>query len=364
MNSKERVYKALNRMPVDRVPVFMWFHPSTARRLAALLEIPPARLADALGDDIRQTWVNNNYAMEGIVHEHEGETHTDVWDITWRREGEFNQIIHSPLAGADREACLSYAFPWAELESLLGLMEPVVARAADSYIGCDVSPCVFEMYARIRGLENTSLDLALDPELAVAMMSKCADFSVRLSEEACARFPLDWLWLGDDVAGQRALIMNPELWREIIKPQLKRIADVGKAARLPVAYHCCGALSPIIPEMIEIGSDVLNPVQCNCPGMNPLELKKEYGKHLSFMGGVDTQDLLPNGSAGEVFRATVDLIEGMTTDGGGYILAASHAVPPETPDENIFAMYAAAGITREEISDRAADIRDSFLRQF
>ncbi|HOH30413.1 MAG TPA: uroporphyrinogen decarboxylase family protein, partial [Candidatus Hydrogenedentes bacterium] len=240
------------------------------------------------------------------------------------------------------------------------LMEPVVAPAADYYIGCDVSPCVFEMYARIRGLENASLDLALDPEFAVAMMSKCADFSVCLSEKACARFPLDWLWLGDDVAGQRALIMNPELWREIIKPQLKRIAEVGKAAGLPVAYHCCGALSPIIPDLIEIGIEVLNPVQCNCPGMNPLKLKKEYGDHLSFMGGVDTQGLLPNGTAGDVYRATVELIEGMTADGGGYILAASHAVPPETPDENIFAMYAAAGITQEEIDDRAADIRASY----
>jgi len=236
-------------------------------------------------------------------------------------------------------------------------MEPVVARAADSYIDCDVSPCVFEMYARIRGLENASLDLALDPELAIAMMSRCADFSVRLSEEACARFPLDWLWLGDDVAGQRALIMNPDMWRETIQPQLKRIADVGKAAGLPVAYHCCGALSSIIPDLIEIGIDILNPVQCNCPGMNPIELKQEYGNRLSFMGGVDTQGLLPHGSAAEVYRATVELIEGMTSDGGGYILAASHAVPPETPDENIFAMYAAAGISREEVNDRAAAIR-------
>lgn len=357
MNSKERVHKALNREPVDRIPVFMWFHPSTARRLASVLEIPPTRLAEALGDDIRQTWVNNNYAMEGIVHEREGECHTDVWGITWRREGEFNQIVNSPLAHADRDACLAYAFPWQEVESLLALMGPVVRAAEKYYIGCDVSPCIFEMYARIRGLESAALDLAMDPELAAVMLARCADFSVRLSEEACARFPLDWLWTGDDVAGQQALIMNPVTWRDLIKPHLKRIADVGKASGLPVAYHCCGALAAIIPDLIEIGIDVLNPVQCNCPGMNPVELKREYGDRLAFMGGVDTQNLLPNGSATEVYRATVELIEGMTRDGGGYILAASHAVPPETPDENIFAMYAAAGITREEISDRAADIR-------
>jgi uroporphyrinogen decarboxylase len=103
--------------------------------------------------------------------------------------------------------------------------------------------------------------------------------------------------------------------------------------------------------------DVLNPVQSNCPGMDPLELKREFGAHIAFMGGVDTQDLLPHGTADEVRRATARLLEGMTADGGGYILAASHTIPPETPDENIFAMYEEAGISRDEVFDRAAAIR-------
>jgi uroporphyrinogen decarboxylase len=91
--------------------------------------------------------------------------------------------------------------------------------------------------------------------------------------------------------------------------------------------------------------------------MNSIELKKEFGKELSFMGGVDTQHLLPDGTSDEVYRETLKLIEGMTDDGGGYILAASHTIPPETPIENIFAMYRAAGVTSEEIYDRAADAR-------
>jgi uroporphyrinogen decarboxylase len=86
-------------------------------------------------------------------------------------------------------------------------------------------------------------------------------------------------------------------------------------------------------------------------------LKRDFGKDLAFMGGVDTQELLPRGSADEVFRQTRRLIEEMTVDGGGYILAASHSVPPETPLENVFAMYAAAGESREAIMDRAAAIR-------
>jgi uroporphyrinogen decarboxylase len=129
------------------------------------------------------------------------------------------------------------------------------------------------------------------------------------------------------------------------------------ARGLPVAYHCCGALRDIIPDLIEIGIGILNPVQCNCPGMDPLELKRTFGHELSFMGGVDTQDLLPNGTPQDVRRATERLIQGMTAGCGGYILAASHTIPPETPDENLFAMYEVAGVSKEEIFDRAASIR-------
>ena len=96
--------------------------------------------------------------------------------------------------------------------------------------------------------------------------------------------------------------------------------------------------------------------------MDPVDLKHELGRDLAFMGGVDTQDLLPTGTADQVCRTTRRLVESMTADGGGYILAASHAVPPETPLANIFAMYAAAGVSREEILDRAATIRAESVR--
>lgn len=112
-----------------------------------------------------------------------------------------------------------------------------------------------------------------------------------------------------------------------------------------------------------MGLDVLNPVQCNCAGMNAAELKREFGSRLTFMGGVDTQGLLPHATPAEVRRATRDLIDSMTADCGGYILAASHTIPPETPLDNIFAMYQEAGITREEAFDRAAQVRATLAKQ-
>jgi uroporphyrinogen decarboxylase len=357
MTSRERVRAALKKHRVDRVPIFMWFHPQTTHKLAAMLEVPPASVPEAMGNDVRQTWVNNNYAMEGIVHEAEGEWHEDWWGIRWVKQYGFNQIQRFPLEGRTREQVLAYRFPMERCEDLLGFMLPVERGRGDCWLGCDVSPCVFEMYWRLRGMEDTMLDIGGDPELADAMFARCADFSIALGEAACERHPLDWYWTGDDVSGQRGMMLSPRAWRALVKPHLARVFEVGRKRGLPVAYHCCGALRPIIGDLIEIGLDVLNPVQCNCPGMDALELKREFGSQIAFMGGVDTQSLLPNGTPAEVRLATRRLLDVMTADGGGYVLAASHTISPETPDENIFAMYEVAGITRQEIYDRAASIR-------
>jgi len=353
----------LQRKPVDRVPVFMWYHPQTTKRLGKILEIPSGYVSLAMGDDIRQAWVSNNHAMEGIVHERDGESHVDDWQIEWTCSNGFNQISKYPLEDAGAGRLLEYEFPFDRVESLVDLMKPLMELKDDYFIGCDVSPCVFEMYWRLRGMEKTLTEMALAPDLTQEMLKRCTEFSIELSEKACERFDLDWLWLGDDAAGQQSMLMHPQTWRQIVKPLLKRNADVGKRHGIYVAFHSCGAIRPIIEDLIEIGVDVLNPIQCNCPGMEPLELKSQFGKDLAFMGGIDTQGVLPNGTSSQVRRATARLLEGMTTDGGGYVLAASHAVPPETPDDNIFAMYDEAGITREEIFDKAAQIRKSLERR-
>jgi uroporphyrinogen decarboxylase len=357
MHHRDRVTAALRHTPVDRVPIWMWYHPATSSRLAQALEISPAQLTAVLGDDIRQTWVGNNHAMEGIVHDREGDSHLDFWGVEWVREGYFNQVRYSPLAGADETAVKTYTFPYDHTDALMANMYPVMAAREDYFVGCDISPCLLELLFRIRGMEDTLFDLAASPDLAAALLDKAADFGVHLGEEVCRRFALDWLWAGDDVGGQQAMIVSPQQWRELIKPRLARIVAVGRKHGLPVAYHSCGAIRPIIPDLIEIGVNVLNPIQCGCPGMRPAELKREYGQSLAFMGGVDTQDLLPHAGADEVYDATKELVDDMTADGGGFILAASHSVPPETPVENIFAMYAAAGESHEAIFDRAATLR-------
>ena len=357
MTSKQRVHAAIKREKTDRVPVWMWFHPATSQRLCNVLDIQPSFLDEVLGHDIKQTWVSNNYAMEGIVHDNEGDTHIDDWGIEWIKIDEFNQIKSYPLKDASRDEIINYRYPYERSDDLLKLMEPVLKYKKDYFIGCDISPSLFEMIWRLRGMEQSIYDIVLDRELFKEMIDQATEFNLHLAKRACSEFELDWLWTGDDVAGQENMIMSPDDWREIIKPRLKEIYNVGKSNNLWIAHHCCGALRTIIPDLIEIGLDVLNPIQCDCKGMNSAELKHDFGKDISFMGGVDTINLLPLASSDEVFKETKKLIDIMTADGGGYILAASHTIPPETPLDNIFALYEAAGISKEEIFDRAETLK-------
>lgn len=356
MDAKTRVNAMLHRQKVDRVPIFMWFHPQTARKLAAYLKIPVTLLDEALGNDIRQRWIGNNYAMEGVALD-QGEVRRDAWGIVWQREGEFNQILSSPLSEVAGEQIAAYEFP-ADVDALVDNLAPLMPYAKEYFIGADISPCTFELYNRLRGMENALLDLALFPETVKQLFAKSTDFGLRLIDGAVQKYHPDWIWLGDDVGGQQNLLMNPVCWREMIKPNLAELVRRSKNHHLPVAYHSCGAVHDIIGDLIEIGVNVLNPLQCNCPGMELRQLHREFGAHLTFMGGVDTQELLPQGSAGQVYDKTKELLDIMLADNGSYILAASHTVPPETPLENIFAMYAAAGLDQSSILGKAEALRN------
>ena len=285
MKPKERVYAALrgNRRTGSRSSC--GFTRTRARRLASAVGGPAACVDVVLGNDVRMTWVNNNYCMEGIVHEHDGEGHVDPWGIRWVKEGPYNQIAAFPLADASPEEVLALPLSRPASGGTAGQDGPAGGRTRTSTSsaatfrrtcsrctgGCGAWSKRCWTWRRARSWPTRCS--------AAAAISPC-----ELAEAACRRFPLDWLWTGDDVAGQRSLMMSPPPGGAMIKPHLQRAFDVGKRHGLCVAYHCCGALRPIIPDLVEMGLDVLNPVQCNCPGMDPLELKREFGAALDLHG--------------------------------------------------------------------------------
>ena len=355
MNSKERVHAALARKTTDRIPIFMWYHPDTVKRLSHYLEVPENTINEVMFNDVYQVWVGNNYAMEGISLE-EGNTNLDFWGIDWIKRGAFNQVQYYPLENAEPDEIDRYEFPCEKVNQLIDNLHLIEVKSPEYFIGCDISPCFFEMYCRVRGMENALLDILICPETFKRFMEKSGDFAYMLAKAACKRFKLDWLWTGDDVGGQTAMMMDMQSWRENIKPYLDRLVQYGKSRGLWVAYHSCGSVRDIIPDLVEMGLDVLNPIQPNCPGMDPIELKREFGKKLAFMGGIDTQDLIPRGTLEDIKREVTRLVDIMS-DGGGYILAASHTIPPETPMDNIFAMYDVVGVSKEMILDKASDVR-------
>ncbi|HHW48197.1 MAG TPA: hypothetical protein GXX14_06225 [Clostridiaceae bacterium] len=147
---------------------------------------------------------------------------------------------------------------------------------------------------------------------------------------------IDILWTWDDVAMQTGMIFPREMWQKFFKNRLRKICDLAKKYNLKMMYHCCGSPIEILPDLIEIGVDILSPIQTSAKGMDPKKLKKEYGKDLCFHGGIDTQQLLPFGTEEQVRDAVRYNIEAL---GPRYIVASSHVLNDCIPVNNVIAMF-------------------------
>lgn len=199
---------------------------------------------------------------------------------------------------------------------------------------------VFEIAWQLRGLERFLSDLALNPSIAHYIMERLTEIHIENTRTVLelAEDEIDMLYFYDDVATQQSLMISKQMWRDFIRPYHAQIVQVGKDYQKPVMYHCDGAIAPLIPELIELGIDVLNPLQTDARGMEPLNLKEEFGDRICFHGGIDIKTTLPSGSAQDVQTEVKKRIKVLGVD-GGYILAGSHHIQPNTPIENIFAMY-------------------------
>ena len=185
------------------------------------------------------------------------------------------------------------------------------------------------------------MDFILNPALAEAIMRKIMTINLIMAERALAAIgdQVDVVTVADDLATQTAPMMSPAVYRKIIKPLQQELFGFIKArTKAKLFYHCCGAASFFLEDLLEAGIDILNPVQVSATNMKPEFLKKNYGNRVTFWGGVDTQHLLPYGSPQEVADGVKRLIDIMAP-GGGFILTAVHNVRPEVPPENLVALF-------------------------
>jgi len=198
---------------------------------------------------------------------------------------------------------------------------------------------IFETAWALRGLSRLLMDFVENPELA----DRILDIPYRYHLEAAKRLTrmgVDMIWTGDDVGSQKGMMISPASWRRFLKPRMAQFIAELKAInpQVMVAYHCDGDLRAIIPELIEIGVDVLNPIQPAC--MDPAEIKREYRDRLCFWGSLDEQHTLPFGTPEDVQREVLTRLDTIGR-GGGLIIGPTHHVQLDTPMENFWAMIEA-----------------------
>ncbi|MCD6219768.1 hypothetical protein J7K43_05225 [Candidatus Calescamantes bacterium] len=278
---------------------------------------------------------------------------TDEWEIMWKmpkEKGFYFDITKSPLDGNITVEDID-DFPWPDPANsylLQGLKERAKKYYENGYAVILESFCsgIFEMSCRIRGYEQFYFDLATNPKLACKLMDKILELKIQFYKMVSKEMGhyIQFIREGDDIAGQEALLISPQMYRKYIKPRHKELFKAQKEIFPPPFYcffHSDGAIYDLIPDFIEIGVEILNPIQASARGMNIAKLKKEFGKDISFWGGgIDTQKTLPKGTPEEVKEEVKKRIE-VLAPGGGFIFGAVHNIQDDVPAENIMAMWEA-----------------------
>lgn len=318
------------------------------------LALPDDDVIERLGVDVRGLFPLNSHNWN--VHEEDaGEywVYHDEWGITHRRpkpDGLYYSIVQMPLGGPELSAQDIKNHTWPDMADprrIAGLRELAKRYRAAGYGVVLKSPFagIFEMAQRIVGMENCLIMMASDKKLAGALFDKLLELKLAFWEMALPRLAnvVDVIAEFDDYGTQLSQLISPSMFREQLKPRLKilfdRIKQLAPNARR--FFHSCGNVRPLLPDFIEIGVEVLNPVHIRATGMEPAALKRDFGDALVFWGGgVDTQGVLPTGTPQEVKDDVRRNIEALAP-GGRFVFNAVHNIQADVSPQNIVAMWEA-----------------------
>jgi len=276
---------------------------------------------------------------------------TDEFGVTWSMpegHGMYYDITYSPLAKATLKDIENYNWPKGnDPGKFRGLKEKAKSmyEKTDKAIISGITGVVYEICWYMRGFENFYMDLASDVKLAETLLEHTLQFWKEFETEFLNEVGeyLQVICVGDDLAGQGATLFSPETYRKIVKPRQRKLYElIHKKTKAKLWYHSCGAVSELIPDLIEIGVDILNPVQFTAKDMETAKLKREFGKDIVFWGGgCDPQHILsfatPDKVKSEVKKRINDL-----APNGGYVFNNVHNIQADVSPENIIAMYEAA----------------------
>jgi uroporphyrinogen decarboxylase len=275
---------------------------------------------------------------------------SDAWGIVSRWNGHHYEMVGRPLAGATLADLEKY--PWPDPEKIdRGEIARLAGRARflfeeTPYVVCGRHPYfgVLELGCWMCGFDDFLYRLAAEPEFVGRFFEVVLGYQKRVDEiyyGALGRW-LHFTTSGDDFGTQNAPFMSPEMFRGTVLPSFaERIRHIAEFTDAAFFHHTCGAVRPLIPDLIGAGVRILNPIQPRAADMEPAGLKRDFGGQLAFYGGVDTQELLPRGTPEQVSAAARELI-GVLGAGGGYVLAAVHNIQANVPPENVMALFEAA----------------------
>jgi len=338
LTSRERVLAAVDHQRPDRVPADIWAEPEVWIRLRKDLGVrSDDEVRDLLNVDVR--YLSPIYPPDV---EKDG-VRQNMWGERWARAntpwGENWEHIAGALAGASSLEELE-AFLWPTCDDA---DYSTLAEQCDRYDGYAIAygnADIFERPALVRGLENMLCDTALNPSWVEYLTKVFLDYFVedfiRTMEATGGR--IDIYYALTDLGTQSGLLQSLDTFWRFIAPPIRTLADLVHGHGVKFMFHSCGAVREAIPELIELGVDILNPIQPAAVGMEPEALKRDFGRELCFHGGIDVQYLLPLETP-EAVRREVRRRTEILGAGGGYIIAPSHNLQQDIGTENILAMY-------------------------
>jgi uroporphyrinogen decarboxylase len=343
MTPRERLLCALNHKRADRVPFEFDFTPPLYEVFKEKTGLED--YAEYFDMDVRRVYLNPTRMKRDFSKYFEylpKDVYFDEWGIGhvssgfYHLEGMVHPLSNKPLAVLE-----NYLFPDLDAdyryEGLDKKIEELHKRGyAVSFWGVT---SIFEPAWYLRGMENLLIDMLEDNEFVSILLDKITEIAISSNKKAVQLDP-DVIILGDDVGSQKGMLISPSLWRRYLKPGLSRLIKVIKDtnSKVFIYYHSDGDIRKIIPDLIEIGVEILNPVQPEC--MDPEEIKELYGDKISLWGTIGTQTTMPFGTLEEVKRVVRERVDKLGKN-GGLVLAPTHVLEPDVPWENILAFVEA-----------------------
>ena len=372
MRHRERLLAALAHREPDRVPIDLGagiacgINAHAYSRLKSLLGLDSPTtvtsrfsqlakveetVAQRFGVDVRPVLLGVPGAGEPSSWERAWERDTDQWGVVWAKPA-FGQPyeVDSPLRHDDATIADIARYPWPDPDDpalVAGLRERAIHLREDTDYGVVLSLSFypFTQSHLIRGHANWLMDLAGNRPFAEALLDAVTDRLVAMLDRILGEVGdlVDVVGWGDDVSIQTGPMLRPEMFRELVKPRYRRVMDViKKRTKASVYFHTCGSVRWLIPDLIDVGIDVLNPVQVSAAEMDTRQLKREFGERIVFWGGgCDSQRVLPFATPAQV-REEVRRRIGDLAPGGGFVFAPVHIIQADVPPENVVAMFEAA----------------------